>query len=67
MCRWKVDSQALMEQQTAQETPLLCWYHPDFVKIGRSLFPRRQQHSHKDGDDEEGQDSSNHGSSHCYG
>lgn len=38
-----------------------------FVKIGWSLFPRCQQHSHKDSDDEEGQDSSNHSSSHCYG
>lgn len=47
---------------------LMCRWKVDyFVKIGRSLFPRRQQHSHKDGDDEEGQDSADHSSSHCYG
>lgn len=47
---------------------LMCRWKVDyFVKIGWSLFPRCQQHSHKDSDDEEGQDSSNHSSSHCYG
>ena len=38
-----------------------------FVHIGWSLFLRSQQHSHKDSNDEEGEDSSNYSSSYGYG
>lgn len=43
------------------------WKVNHFIKIGRSLFSRSQQHSHKDSDDEKGKDSSNYSSSYGDG